>query len=271
MNYDHLLKKSDSISQAAERLCSILRVLRSPEGCPWDRSQTIDSFYKNLLEESYEYIDAVLEKDVHGCHEEIGDVMLVVCMLGLMHEERDQTGFHEMIDLTSEKLLRRHPHVFSDEQADNPDEVLKLWNAIKEDVEGKAPAADNFFQHVPKAMPPLDRAQKIQKKAAQVGFDWDTVHGAIEKLREEINELEAAAASQNAEDIEEEIGDLLFSMVNISRHCSVTASIALHKANEKFIKRFHAMSEKLIQQGKTLEDADLGEMDAAWDQAKNEA
>ncbi len=271
MNNELLTRKSTTFPDALERLLYILQVLRSPQGCPWDRSQTIDSFCKNLLEESYEYIDAVQTDDIHGCHEEIGDVFLVITMLGMMHEEHDSISIAQMIDGTSDKLVRRHPHVFSSDKADNPEEVIELWDSIKENLEGKTPTDDNFFHHLPKALPPLDRAQKIQKRVKKVGFDWDTVQGSIDKLREELDELEEAVSEQDKKNIEEEIGDMLFSMVNIARHLKVTSSLALHRTNEKFIRRFNAMRDILTEQNISVNDAELAVMEEAWNQAKKEA
>jgi len=264
------LKQSKTLAQAVERLYEILQVLRSPKGCPWDRQQTIASFCKNLIEESYEYIDAYQTKDIDGCHEEIGDLMMVVTMLGMMHEEKEEITLKEMIDRTSRKLVRRHPHVFESASADHPEQVVKLWDSIKENVEGKKPTEDNFFHHVPKALPPLDRAGKIQKKAKRVGFDWDNLQGTINKLREELDELEQAVATQQKADIEEEIGDMLFSMVNVSRHLKVSSSLALHRTNEKFIRRFNRMRSALADQGIHLSETDLETMDNAWNQAKKD-
>ena len=271
MNYDHVMQRSASFSEAADRLFEILKILRSPDGCPWDRAQTLESFHSNLLEESYEYIDALQQLDHNGCREELGDVMLVVTMIGQMHEEQDQVSFASMIDDTSDKLIRRHPHVFSTQQADHPDQVIELWDAIKEQVEGKTPTEEDFFHHIPKALPPLDRAKKIQKRAAKVGFDWDEISGTLDKLREEIDELQEALSSSIHRDIEEEIGDMLFSIVNIARHVQITPSTALHRTNEKFMRRFNTMRALLKQQDIELSDADLEVMESAWNQAKNEA
>jgi len=270
MQQEMLHRSSSNLSQAVERLYYILEVLRGPDGCPWDRDQTIDSFYKNILEEAYEYLDSYFNNDVNGSHEELGDLFLVISMLGMMHEERDNVSLASMLDNTSDKLIRRHPHVFAESSADNSDEVLELWDSIKQNVEGKTPEADNYFNHVPKTLPPLDRAQKIQKKAASAGFDWDAVTGTIEKLREELDELEEAVASKKTVDIEEEIGDILFSIVNISRHLKVTSSIALHRTNEKFMKRFNMMRKKLEDHGVDMNKAELSVMEDAWNQAKNE-
>ncbi len=271
MNFDYVMHRTASFSQAADRLFEILRILRGPDGCPWDRSQTLESFHSNLLEESYEYIDALQQLDYPGCHEELGDVMLVLTMLGQMHEELDHVSFASMIDDTSDKLIRRHPHVFSNQQADHPDEVIALWDNIKEQVEGKVATEENFFHHIPKALPPLDRAKKIQKRAAKVGFDWDDVSGTLDKLREEIDELQEAAENGSLRDMEEEIGDVLFSIVNFSRHMKITPSTALHRTNEKFMHRFNVMRTKLKSQGMELDDTELADMETAWNQAKNEA
>lgn len=262
--------KSSSYADAFIRLYDILQVLRGPDGCPWDRAQTIDTFCKNILEEAYEYIDAVSHEQLSNSHEELGDLFLVITMLAQMHEVRDDLTLQEIFDGISDKLIRRHPHVFSTETAENPEEVLTLWDSIKEEVEGKKPDADDFFNHLPKAMPPLDRAEKIQKKAQKAGFDWDGTAGIFDKLQEEIRELKEAAAQEDYKRIEDELGDVLFTVVNIARFLNVPSSIALHRTNEKFMKRFNAMRMKLTGEGLSLSGEHMDTMERYWQEAKDE-
>ncbi len=261
---------SPSHTDAFLRLYDILQVLRGPDGCPWDRSQTIDTFCKNILEEAYEYIDALQQNQREASHEELGDLFLVISMLAQMHEERDSVSLQEILDGVSNKLIRRHPHVFASETADNPDAVLTLWESIKEDVEGKKPDDDDFFNHLPKAMPPLDRAEKIQKKAQKAGFDWDGSEGIFDKLQEEISELKEAAAQNDSLRVEEELGDVLFTVVNLARYLKVPSSLALHRTNEKFMKRFNAMRMKLTSEGLPLSAEHMETMERYWQDAKEE-
>jgi len=264
-----LFHSSEHVSSAYERLIQVLKILRSPEGCPWDRKQTINPFYKNLIEESYEYIDAVSCKEPHDAHEELGDVFLVASMLGIMHEEKDNTTLAEILDSVSEKLIRRHPHVFADAAAENSEEVVELWDSIKENIEGRK-SQDSIFSHITHSLPPLDKAQEIQKKAAKKGFDWDHMQQVLNKMQEEISELQTALAENNSDQIEEEIGDMLFTAVNISRFAGVQASIALHKSSNKFMKRFNAMQKQLTEKRIELQKDNMEAMETIWNEVKDQ-
>jgi len=256
-----------STPDAFERLHSIIRTLRSPEGCPWDREQTPESLRGNLLEEAYELVEAVDEKDPAHVREEAGDLYLLVTMIAHMYEERGLFTVAESLDSISEKLIRRHPHVFADSDASTPDAVIRQWNEIKETVEGRRPK-DSVLDSVSRALPPLERAYKLQKKAAKAGFDWTDVEDVLGKLREEIAETEEARDSGNPAAVEAEIGDILFSAVNLSRFLGVDPSVALHGAVERFSRRFRYVEKGMAREGLPLSADNMARMDALWNEAK---
>jgi len=262
-----------SVSEAYLRLYDIVVTLRGPHGCPWDRKQTAESLRGALIEEAYETIEAINNGDTSHAREELGDVYLIVTMLGRIFEEAGAFTVEETLEHISEKLVRRHPHVFSDATVSDADDVVAQWDRIKVEQEGKR-AKDRYLDSVSSALPPLERAAKLQKRASKVGFDWPAFQGVIAKLQEEISEVTALvdpSGSQAStpvdappESVEEEIGDLLFSAVNAARYLDVDPSLALHRANQKFYDRFARIEEVLQQQGRSLEDASLEEMDAIW-------
>lgn len=265
----HVDTKSKSLEEAFTRLYRILNILRSPEGCPWDRDQTIGTFYKNIIEEAYEYIDAFDSGDSENCKEELGDLYLVITMLAIMHEERSEFSLLDSLEETSEKLIRRHPHVFAEAQAEDPEKVVELWDSIKQDVEGKRQKRRSPFKKIPRSLPPLERAFEIQKIAKKQNFDWPDHEGAFQKVSEELSEVHEAIAKKDQQHLEEELGDLLFSVVNASRLVQVNPFVALHKTNEKFIKRYRRMVELYeAQESLPFEQADLEMMDAYWERAK---
>ncbi len=219
---DFTFEKKDSLQDALMQLHAIVTLLRSEEGCPWDREQTSKSVAENLLDETYEYIDEVIKQDHAGQREELGDVLLNAMMLLEIHEEQDGFSVVQSINDVCEKLIRRHPpHVFSTAEVGSSGEVIDLWNAIKTNVEGKQSRDDDFFSRVPSSLPPLEMANEIQKKIRKVGFDWPHVDGGvIEKVEEELSEVLQAKDHQNDdnEDLEMELGgDLLFATVNLTR------------------------------------------------------
>ncbi|RPJ06293.1 MAG: nucleoside triphosphate pyrophosphohydrolase [Spirochaetaceae bacterium] len=260
-------KKKEAASRAFQKLYSIIKHLRSPQGCPWDREQTPMTLRENLIEEAYECIEAIDNTDNPNTCEELGDLYLLVTMLSYMHEEAGIFTVADALTEISEKLVRRHPHVFGDTKVDSVQHVLKNWDYIKEHVEGKK-SPDSIFQKIPKSLPPLERAEKIQKKAAKTGFDWPEAQPVFQKLDEEIRELKEAWKKDDGKAMEDELGDLLFTVVNLARHLKVPASIALDHANRKFISRFHSMEILLAQQGISTADASLEQMDKAWDEIK---
>ena len=283
MSYNNTdyLEDSHTVPEAFNRLYTILRILRGPDGCPWDRKQTPESFYKNLIEESYEYIDAFKKHDTAECAEELGDMFLVVSMLVIMHEEQDEMRMLDVLEDTSRKLIRRHPHVFAqhelddDAQPDNADEVVELWDSIKENLEGKH-QQDNIFAFIPRSMPNMLQALEIQKKARKTGFDWNEPRDVLDKISEELGELQEEidrhagnGLSSDKDKILDEFGDVLFSLINYSRFLGINPDEALYMANEKFKQRFTVM-QNLMQKDGLETNNELTLMDRYWNKAKLE-
>lgn len=251
-----------------ERLYAIVRHLRSPQGCAWDREQTPLTMRSALVEEAYEIVDAVEAGDVPNLVEEIGDLFLVASSIVAMHEESGLFGPDEVFQEVCDKLVRRHPHVFGGgRQIDRPSEVLEQWERIKRSEPGKEKDGSRLAG-VPRGLPPLERAQELQHKAAKVGFDWAQARDILAKLDEERGELEAALASGDGPNREEEIGDLLFTVVNLARKLGVDASRALAGTSRKFEARFREMERRIRERGGELERMSLAEMDAVWEEVK---
>jgi tetrapyrrole methylase family protein/MazG family protein len=262
-----------AVADAFLRLYEIVRALRAPDGCAWDRSQTPESLREHLLEETYETIEAVDSGDAPGVCEELGDVYLLVTMMGIIYEEHGSFTVEDALVEICEKLVRRHPHVFGDSDAETHDEIIDQWNRIKVEQEGKR-RKDALLDGVSTALPSLERANKLQRKAAKVGFDWPNLEGVVGKLHEEVDEVLAAASQGDADgetpsrELESEVGDLLFSAVNVARFLRVDPSIALHRANQKFVRRFGEIERTLNAQGSNLEEANLSEMERIWQASK---
>jgi tetrapyrrole methylase family protein/MazG family protein len=267
--------------EAFNRLCGIVEKLRSKDGgCPWDIEQTPLTLREDLIEETYECIEAINEKKPVHIQEELGDLFLLTTMLSYMHQEESLFSVPDVLNGISEKLIRRHPHVFEENQATGltPAEVLQNWARIKVEQEGRKPK-DSALDEVSQALPPLERAYKLQKKEEKKGFDWPNAAGVLDKLKEELAEVEEvippdfSADSQNnnnTEKLEEEMGDLLFSAVNLSRFFRVDPSTALHRANTKFTRRFSYVERKMKETGTLMEAKNLTLMDNFWNEAKNE-
>ena len=269
---DYTYIQTTDLGSALMQLFSIVTLLRSKDGCPWDREQDSKSVATSLLDETYEYLDAVLSGNKEDQKEEIGDVALNVMMLMEIHQESDDFPLVEAINDVCKKLIRRHPHVFGDAQAANSVEVLDLWNKIKTEVEGKTALEDDFFSRIPSSLPPLEMANEIQKKIRKVGFDWPDKQGVIDKVCEELDEVIEAdtALDRNADEVEMEIGDLLFAAVNLARYLKISPSVALHRSNMKMKRRFNALSTICKERGIPLDSAHFQEMDAIWDEVKND-
>lgn len=248
-----------------DRLREIVACLRAPDGCPWDREQTHASLRGALLEETYELVDAIDNADDENLREELGDLLLHVVMHAQMAEERGAFGFDAVAAEIGEKLVRRHPHVFGDDSAADSAEVLHKWEQIK-----RAEKTDRHsaLDGVPRALPALMRAQKVQKKAARVGFDWTHADEVLAKLEEEIAELRAAMASGHNTAVLEETGDLLFTAVNLARKLGADAELTLHAATQKFVTRFEAVEQAAAADGKRVEDCDAATLNAYWDAHK---
>ena len=247
------------------KLCEIVAKLRAPGGCPWDREQTHESLLPALIEEAYEVAEAADAKNDAHFREELGDLLLLVVMHADIAQESGRFDIDNVLQEISDKLVRRHPHVFGTSDARDSGAVLKQWEAIKRE---EKKADSHYLASLPKALPALMRAQKAQSKAALVNFDWTEVRDVIAKVEEEVREMKDAIASQDRGTIEEEIGDVLFAVVNLARKCKIDAESALQKATNKFMARFNRVEDELRRQGKRLGDVDLSEMDAIWNEIK---
>lgn len=248
-------------------LLCIMRLLRAPGGCPWDMEQTHQSIRSNLIEETYEVLDAIDNSSTEGLREELGDVLLQVVFHSQMEAEAGNFDFSDVCDEICKKLIVRHPHVFADVNVSNTSQVLENWDNIKKKTKGQKSVTDSM-NSVPKGFPALMRAEKLQKKAASVGFDWQNAGGAFEKLDEEAAELRAAIAEGDSSAVFEELGDLLFSVVNVSRFVHADSEHALAAACDKFTARF-AFCEKLAaERGIDMKSSPLEVLDKLWDEAK---
>ena len=252
-------------SSSFEKLCEIVAKLRAPGGCPWDREQTNESLLPATIEEAYEVAEAV-QNEAHF-REELGDLLLLVVMHAEIAAEAGQFNIDNVIVEITEKLIRRHPHVFGESDARDAGAVLRQWEAIKH---AEKKDATHYLASLPKALPALMRAEKAQKKAARVNFDWRELSDVMAKVEEELEETETAVASGGNRMIADEIGDLLFAVVNLARKCQLDAERLLHAATDKFVARFNQMEDRLRARGGRLGDASLEELDAIWEEIKGE-
>ena len=248
-------------------LLAIMALLRSPGGCPWDREQTHESILTDFLEETHEALEAIRQRDTDGLKEELGDVLLQVVFHSRIEEEQGTFAFADVVDGICKKLIVRHPHVFGEITVDGTGQVLKNWDAIKRQTKGGKTQAE-LLEGVPRSLPALMRAAKVQNRAKRVGFDWPDISGALEALDSETAEFKDALAQQDAAAVEEELGDLLFSAVNVSRFLHTDAEQALTASTDKFIRRFARVEELAKDRNIDLAAASLAEMDALWDEAK---
>lgn len=246
-------------------LRDIVRLLRAPEGCPWDREQSHDSIKRNFLEEAYEVVEAIEQESAEHLKEELGDVLLQVVFHSCIEEELNRFDLNAVADGVCKKLIFRHPHVFSDTKVSGSEEVSENWEELKKKEKQHQSTAD-AVDSVARSLPSLWRAEKIQKKAAKVGFDWDDVSGALEKVTEE--SLELAQAIEEGSNIQEELGDLLFAAVNVARFVKVDPEQALHEASDKFAKRFRKAEELATAQGNDMSQMTLEQLDELWNKAK---
>ena len=244
-----------------ERLVSIMDDLR--EKCPWDRKQTIQSLRQLTLEETYELTDAITDSDWKSIKEELGDILLHIVFYAKIGQEQNQFTINEVIDCICEKLISRHPHIYGDVQVNNEEDVKRNWEKLKL-KEGKK----SVLSGVPKALPALVKAMRLQEKAKQVGFEWENKEQVWQKVEEEIIELEEAIAEKEQRKIEEEFGDVMFSLVNFARFLNIDAENALEITNKKFINRFTQMEQAALAKGRNLNEMTLEEMDAIWNEIK---
>lgn len=249
-----------------DRLRAIMHRLRAPGGCPWDAEQTHESLIPNLIEEAYETVDAIRRKDDADMCEELGDLLLQVVFHSELAEEGGRFDLDAVAKGISDKLVRRHPHVFGEAVAGDPDAVLKQWDEIKRGEKGEVEVP--YLHGTGKGLPALIRAAKLQKKAAKVGFDWPLETGVLSKIREELLELQSAIDAQDMAAVEEEIGDLMFSVVNLARFRKIDPEVLMARANDKFERRFGEMEKDLKAKGKPLGEATPAAMEEAWVAAK---
>jgi tetrapyrrole methylase family protein/MazG family protein len=261
-----------SPAEAFRSLCDVIVRLRSPGGCPWDREQTPLSLRGSVIEETYECIEAIDEGDTDHIREELGDVLFLAVMIAYMHEQEGKFTVADVVREAAEKLVRRHPHVFAGAEAKDSSQAIDNWVKVKVETEGRRPK-DSILDEVSRGLPPLDRSWKLQKKAAKAGFDWPDAAGVISKVKEELDEAEeaardAAAGGAAGKALEEELGDLLFSAVNLCRWFDVEPSVALQRTNIKFTGRFKHVEKRMRENGAEMKKENLPLMDRYWEEAK---
>ena len=246
-------------------LVDILRILRAPGGCPWDREQTFDSLRSNTIEETYELADAITDHNMEGIKEELGDLLLHVVFYSKLGEEEGAFDFGDVADALCDKLIYRHPHVYGDIHANTPDQVKENWEALKLRKKNRR---SGTLGGVPRSLPAMVKAYRMGEKAAGAGFDWEQKEDVWDKVCEELGEVEAEMKSGSKTDLEGEFGDLLFALVNACRLYGVDPESALERTNKKFIQRFNYMEERAAAKGHTLHDMSLGAMEELWQEAK---
>jgi tetrapyrrole methylase family protein/MazG family protein len=250
-----------------DRFVQIIARLRSPEGCPWDREQTHRSILSCLLDEAYEFVDAVDENSGPKMREELGDLLLQIGLHAQMASEENAFDIEDVAREINEKLIRRHPHVFGDVAVGSSDEVSRNWEEIKRREKGKEHRT-SVLDGIPKKLPALFRAEKMQKRAAKVGFDWESMGPVLDKVEEEFAEFRAALESDDQHHASEELGDILFALVNVARHKSIHAEEALRGTIHKFERRFRYIEQKMRGNRRKLTEASLEEMDLIWEESK---
>jgi tetrapyrrole methylase family protein/MazG family protein len=263
-------KKQPRRDEALTRLLAIMRRLRAPQGCPWDREQTHASLKPHLIEESYETLDAIDSGDPHQLREELGDVLLQVVFHAQLADEAGQFNFNDVARVLCEKLERRHPHVFGTVKVSGSGEVLKNWEAIKRGEKKARREFPSVVADIPRHLPALLKAEQVQRKAARVGFDWQTVAPVAAKVAEELGEVRRAVARRKPAEIREELGDLLFAVVNLGRFLGHSAEEALDGTVRKFVRRFQEIERRLHAQGREMTKCSLAELDVIWEQIKRE-
>lgn len=247
-------------------LVKLAHYLRSPEGCPWDREQSLNTVTPYIIEEAYETVQAIELNDMDEIIEELGDLFFQVIFASQIASEDGEFDIYEVIDRLHNKLVRRHPHVFGDEKAKNAEEAVKTWHSQKL----KEKSRKRRLLEIPRTMPSLLRAHRVGEKASQVGFDWDSAEEVLPKVKEELSELEVEIKKKNKPEIEKEWGDLVFSLVNLGRHLKLNSEKATHRAIDGFIGRFSKVEDKAENLGKKLSDLTIQEMDQFWEEVKHE-
>jgi len=253
-----------------KRLLEIMRKLRSPEGCPWDQEQTVETLKPYAVEEVYEVIDAIDRGDLEDHCEELGDLLLQVVFQAQLREEEGAFTFEDVAKSISDKLVRRHPHVFGEVEVADSSEVMVNWNAIKETEKAGKPAEASVLDKVPKHLPALLKAHDLQKQAAKVGFDWPEISPVLDKVVEELGELREALEHGDEEHAREELGDLLFVLANVGRHLGGNAEQMLQDGNRKFQARFREVEKQVHASGRSMSECSLQELDRMWDEVKGD-
>lgn len=264
--YEELYKEGDTAAEAVDRLRRIIEILRGDQGCPWDKAQTYESIKVCLIEEAYEVTEAVDNNDWDNLEEELGDVLLQVVFYGDMGHADGKFDLKTIANRECEKMIRRHPHVFSNNKAESIDTALERWENVKKAE--KQTTLTESMRKIPKSLPALRKSVKIQRKAAEVGFDWDDVEPAFLKLAEETEELREAFKEGKPERIRDELGDMLFAVTNIARFLKVDPEDALNLTSQRFINRFNFIEDAARKAGRQLESMSLEEMDKLWIEAK---
>jgi len=259
------LEKDDN---AIKELIKLIKKLRSPDGCPWDRKQKKEDIGKYILEEAYEAFDSLEEKNPQALKEELGDLLFQILFLAEISEDAGLFSLGDVLEEIRKKMIRRHPHVFGNKKVTSVQEVKENWQQIKKMERNNKNSQQDIFANVPRSLPALKRAQKITSIAATYGFDWSRIKEVLKKFKEELKEFDLAVKKGDQNKTEEELGDILFTLVNISRFVQVDAETALSKATNKFLRRFSYITAQLSARGKSLEKAALTEMDALWNEAK---
>ncbi|HEY0720599.1 MAG TPA: nucleoside triphosphate pyrophosphohydrolase [Gammaproteobacteria bacterium] len=251
-------------------LLALMATLRDPlRGCPWDRQQTFKTIAPYTLEEAFEVADAIEQNDLAALREELGDLLFQVVFHARMAEEVGAFAFADVVEAITEKMIRRHPHVFADAAVTDAAEQTRRWEALKADERAaKSAGESSLLDGVALGLPALTRAEKLQKRAARAGFDWPEVQGVLAKVQEELGEVESELARGENEALQGEVGDLLFAVVNLARHSGIDAEHALRAANIKFERRFRAMERAVASQGKAMETCSPAELDAEWERVK---
>lgn len=270
-----MLVDNNGAKKTLSDLLAVMAGLRTPgTGCPWDLEQTFATIAPYTIEEAYEVADAIAHDDIAGLKDELGDLLLQVVYHARMAQEQDAFAFDDVVDAITRKMIRRHPHVFGTAEERAAGAAPGFWDRIKAKEKGDEASTGSLLDEVPTALPALTRAIKLQSKAAKVGFDWPSLSPVLAKLKEELAELEdaiaksAAGSETSARAIDEEFGDLLFVVANLARHLKLDPEASLRAANQKFVRRFRYIEERLAADGRTPSDSDLAEMDALWDDAK---
>lgn len=262
------MREPEKINEELEKLILLIKKLRAPDGCPWDKKQKKEDIGKYILEEAYEVVESLEAENRENLREELGDLLFQILFLAEMAEECGEFSLSSIMTAIHEKMIRRHPHVFGERKVTSVEEVKENWQQIKNKERSKN--GGNLFSGIPRSLPALKRAQKITAAAAVYGFDWSQTNDVLKKVEEEICEFKAALNGGNSNKMEEEMGDMIFSLVNLCRFVHVDAETALTQTTNKFLQRFSYINRELTARGKKIDEASLEEMDALWEEAKKD-